>query len=135
LQRSELETAFEDILSVADAIDARNKFVLLQSQWTEISALYLQGQLSFEAYFKEKNRIVFAFLTFLDTIDVPSEGQTVLPTASFMPEIRYLNVVKKALTDFNNGKPLQLPEDPMERKYYLDTFALMIYRTFTDFKE
>jgi hypothetical protein len=135
LQLAELTTAFKYVLAAVEDIESQNKFVLLQAQWTEIRALYLQGMLSFEEYFKEKNRITFAFLTFLETIDIPSEGK-ILPLKSFMaPKAPHLNAVKKALIDFDNGLTPQFPKDPKERDLYMNTFAYCIYCMINDSKK
>jgi hypothetical protein len=135
LQQAELTTAFDYVLTAVDDAETQNKFVLLQAQWTEISALYLQGRLSFEDYFKEKNRITFAFLTFLDALGVPSEGKSPLLQVPNISEMSNLNAVKKAFIDYQNNSAPQFPKDPIEREYYSDAFALMLYRTIKNLKK
>ena len=129
LQYSELDTAFELVLTVTDDIDIQNKFILLRSQWVDIQTLYLQGQLTFDEYFKEKNRITFAFLTFLENIDVPSESKTPTLKLPIESDTRYFDIVKQAFTDYENNNPPRLPTDSEEQAYYLNAFLVMLYRT------
>ena len=135
LQYSELDTAFELVLTVTADIDTQNKFILLRSQWVDIQTLYLQGQLNFDEYFKEKSRITFAFLTFLENIDVPSESKTPTLNLPIDSDTRYFDIVKQAFTDYENNNPPQLPTDSEEQAYYLNAFLVMLYRTVKHLKK
>lgn len=137
LQYAELDTAFDHAhASIAvDKIENQNNFILLQAQWTEINALYGQGRLSFEEYFKEKNRITFAFLTFLEQIDVPSASKNVSLQSFVKTDEDYFDSVKKGLMDFSNGELPRFPKDPTEREYYSNAFAYMLYRTLKNLKK
>jgi Effector-associated domain 11 len=127
VQVAELDMAFQHILAVTQEDADHNKFVQLQSQWTEIQALYIQGLLAFDDYFKERNRITFAFLTFLSHLSAPIIRDSKYIKESTSLSENHLTIIIQALEDYANNK-LQMPQSQMEKRLYLRTWAKMLDR-------
>ena len=123
IREAKLDAAFHQILKLTANTPQETQFVQLNSQWSEIHALHLNGQMAFDEYFAERNRITMAFLTRIDDIEAESEAVKKPKTVSIVGEIE-LDIVSKALIDFHDGV-IDLPTDPEARAVYAHYWALL----------
>ncbi len=123
IREAKLDAAFHQILKLTANTPQETQFVQLNSQWSEIHALHLNGQIAFDEYFAERNRITMAFLTRIDDIEAESEAVSKPKTAAIVGEME-LDIVSKALIDFHDGV-IDLPNDPEARVVYAHYWALL----------
>ena len=123
IREAKLDAAFHQILKLTANTPQETQFVQLNSQWSEIHALHLNGQMAFDEYFAERNRITMAFLTRIDDIEAESEAVSKPKTVSIVGEME-LDIVSKALIDFHDGV-IDLPTDPEARTVYAHYWALL----------
>jgi Effector-associated domain 11 len=123
IREAKLDAAFHQILKLTANTPQETQFVQLNSQWSEIHALHLNGQMAFDEYFAERNRITMAFLTRIDDIEAESEAVSKPKTVSIVGEME-LDIVSKALIDFHDGV-IDLPTNPEARAVYAHYWALL----------
>ncbi len=123
IREAKLDAAFHQILKLTANTPQETQFVQLNSQWSEIQFMHLNGRMAFDEYFAERNRITMAFLTRIDDIEAESEAENTPKTVSIVGEIE-LDIVSKALIDFHDGV-IDLPNDPEARAVYAHYWALL----------
>ena len=123
IREAKLDAAFHQILKLTANTLQETQFVQLNSQWSEIQFLHLNGRMAFDEYFAERNRITMAFLTRIDDIEAESEVVNQPKTMSIVGEME-LDIVSKALIDFHDGV-IDLPSDLEARAVYAHYWALL----------
>lgn len=122
IREAKLDAAFHQILQLTANSPQETPFVQLNSQWSEIKSMHLNGHISFEDYFAERNRITMAFLTRIDDIEATTP-QDKKPKGLSIEGKMEADIVEKALIDFHDGV-LDLPADPDARSIYVHYWAL-----------
>jgi hypothetical protein len=126
IREAKLDAAFHQILKFTANTPQETQFVQLNSQWSEIQSLHLNGRMSFDEYFAKRNSITMAFLTHVDEMEAainappPVDVPVVLPIKGETE----LDIATKALMDFHDGI-IDLPSDPNARIIYARYWALM----------
>ena len=130
IKGGKLDAAFHQILQATANTPYETLFVQLNAQWSTISLMQLNGQVSLDEYLTERNRITRAFLAQIDEIEAaiePREKPTVKPNHLSIEGKTEADIVEKALIDFYEGV-LDLPKDPEKRAIYVHFWTLLMQK-------
>ena len=130
IKGGKLDAAFHQILQATANTPYETLFVQLNAQWSTISTLHRNGQMSLDEYLVDRNRITGAFLAQLDEIEAtiePREKPTVKPNHLSIEGKTEADIVEKALIDFYEGV-LDLPKDPEKRAIYVHFWTLLMQK-------
>ena len=123
IREAQLDIAFHQILKLADGNPKQTQFVQLNSQWSEIKSLYLNGRLTFDVYFSERSRITLSFLTWLDDLEEFFQTAETAKTID-IEEHKDVILAAKALLDYHQDyfDPPAKEEDKIQYAYYWASF-------------
>ena len=130
IKEGKLDAAFHQILLKTANTSYETLFVQLNAQWSTISTLHLNGQMSLDEYLVGRNRITGAFLAQLDDIEVTlesAEKPTIKPNHLSIEGKTEADIVEKALIDFYEGV-LDLPKDLEKRAIYANFWTLLMQK-------
>ena len=130
IKGGKLDAAFHHILQATANTSYETLFVQLNAQWSTISTLHRNGQMSLDEYLVDRNRITGAFLTQLDEIETtlePAEKSTIKPNHLSIEGKMETDIVAKVLIDFYDGV-LDLPKDTDERAIYVHYWTLLMQK-------
>ena len=130
IKEGKLDAAFHQILLKTANTSYETLFVQLNAQWSTISTLHLNGQMSLDEYLVGGNRITGAFLAQLDDIEVtlePTVKPTIIPNHLSIEGKTEADIMEKALIDFYEGV-LDLPKDPEKRAIYVHFWTLLMQK-------
>ena len=130
IKGGKLDAAFHQILQATANTPYETLFVQLNAQWSTISTLHRNGQMSLDEYLVDRNRITGAFLAQIDEIEAaiePEEKPTPKPSHLSIEGKTEADIVEKALIDFYEGV-LDLPKDPEKRAIYVHFWTLLMQK-------
>ena len=130
IKEGKLDAAFHQILLKTANTSYETLFVQLNAQWSTISTLHRNGQMSLDEYLVVGNRITGAFLAQLDEIEAtlePAVKPTIKPNHLSIEGKTEADIMEKALIDFYEGV-LDLPKDPEKRAIYVHFWTLLVQK-------
>ena len=130
IKEGKLDAAFHQILLKTANTSYETLFVQLNAQWSTISTLHLNGQMSLDEYLVGRNRITGAFLAQLDEIEEalePAEKLTIKPKHLSIEGKTEADIMEKALIDFYEGI-VDPPKDLEKRAIYANFWTLLMQK-------